>query len=83
MDELLRDIGGEADGVYQTEGVYFAIRDGQIYEISDDASCAPHGGWFPTLVRGLPEEVTPWDEEEEDLYQIIVYPPHEIYEAVE
>ena len=56
VEELLEEFDQEADGVYQVEGVYFAISKGKIFEISDDASCAPKGGWFPNLVRGLSEE---------------------------
>ena len=42
--------------VFHGGGVYFIIRNGEIWEMSDDASCSPKGGWFPEIVHG-PTEV--------------------------
>lgn len=37
--------------VFEGPGIYFVIADGEIRTISDDASDAPRGGWFPKLKK--------------------------------
>ena len=32
--------------------IYFVVGNGKLWEISDDASCSPKGGWFPDIVKG-------------------------------
>lgn len=38
--------------VFWGPGIYFVIGNGNLWEISDDASCSPKGGWFPDIVCG-------------------------------
>ena len=38
--------------VFWGRGIYFVIGNGKLWEISDDASCSPKGGWFPDIVKG-------------------------------
>ncbi|MBR5779752.1 MAG: hypothetical protein IKY21_03905 [Clostridia bacterium] len=47
--------------VFWGRGIYFVIGNGKLWEISDDASCSPKGGWFPDIVTG------PTDEEDKCL----------------
>ena len=47
--------------VFEAPGIYFVVGNGSLWEISDDASCSPRGGWFPEIVKG------PTDEETESL----------------
>ena len=47
--------------VFWGRGIYFVIGNGKLWEISDDASCSPKGGWFPDIVAG------PTDEEDKCL----------------
>lgn len=37
--------------VFWGRGIYFVIGNGKLWEISDDASCSPKGGWFPDIVN--------------------------------
>ena len=38
--------------VFRGPGIYFVVGNGSLWEISDDASCSPRGGWFPDIVSG-------------------------------
>ena len=38
--------------VFWAPGIYFSIINGEIFTISNDASCSPRGGWFPPIVTG-------------------------------
>ena len=42
--------------VFEGPGIYFAIVNGEILTISNDASCSPRGGWFPDIVSHPSEE---------------------------
>ena len=42
--------------VFEGSGIYFAIVNGEILTISNDASCSPRGGWFPDIVSHPSEE---------------------------
>ena len=44
------------EAVFEGPGIYFAISRGELWEISNDASCSPKGGWFPDIVTGTTEE---------------------------
>lgn len=59
LDALLR-VASENEkydnSVFEAPGIYFAINNGKIYEIPDDASCSPRGGWFPEIFRGPTDE---------------------------
>ena len=39
-----------ARSIFEASCIYFAICEGDIYTISNDASCSPRGGWFPAIV---------------------------------
>jgi hypothetical protein len=55
INELLEAISDndEYNGcVFEAPGIYFVIGNGSLWEISDDASCSPRGGWFPDIVKG-------------------------------
>ena len=57
--ELLRGISNNKkyDGcVFEASGIYFVITNDNLWEISDDVSCSPRGGWFPALISGPSEE---------------------------
>ena len=60
INELLEAISNDDkyNGcVFWGRGIYFVIGHGKLWEISDDASCSPKGGWFPEIVKGpTPEE---------------------------
>lgn len=56
IDELLKAISENKNyrgRVYEATGIYFIIRDGEIFEISSDAGYDPKGSWFPDIVSGL------------------------------
>ena len=64
INELLESISNndKYNGcVFWGRGIYFVIGNGKLWEISDDASCSPKGGWFPDIVTG------PTDEEDKCL----------------
>ena len=64
INELLKSISNndKYNGcVFWGRGIYFVIGNGKLWEISDDASCSPKGGWFPDIVTG------PTDEEDKCL----------------
>lgn len=42
--------------VFEGPGIYFVIGNGNLWEISNDASCSPRGGWFPDIVTGPTQE---------------------------
>ncbi len=55
IEELLESISNNEkyNGcVFWGRGIYFVIGNGSLWEISDDASCSPRGGWFPDIVSG-------------------------------
>lgn len=55
IDELLEAISNNDkynDCVFSAPGIYFVIGNGKLWEISDDASSTPKGGWFPNIVSG-------------------------------
>ena len=55
INELLESISNDDkyNGcVFWGRGIYFVIGNGNLWEISDDASCSPKGGWFPDIVKG-------------------------------
>lgn len=59
INELLKSISNDDkyNGcVFWGRGIYFVIGNGKLWEISDDASCSPKGGWFPEIVKGPTEE---------------------------
>ena len=59
INELLQLISNDEkyDGcVFEAPGIYFVIGNGNLWEISDDASCSPRGGWFPEIVTGPTDE---------------------------
>lgn len=68
IEELLEAISNNEkyNGcVFWGPGIYFVIGNGTLWEISDDASCSPRGGWFPDIVSG------PTDEENECLQKMM------------
>lgn len=55
IEELLESISNNKKYkccVFSGRGIYFVIKHGTVWEISDDASCSPRGGWFPDIVSG-------------------------------
>jgi hypothetical protein len=59
INELLMSISNDerySGCVFRGRGIYFVIGNGKLWEISDDASCSPRGGWFPDIVKGPPAE---------------------------
>lgn len=59
IEELLEAISNDEkykESVFKGPGIYFVIGNGTLWEISDDASCSPKGGWFPDIVTGITEE---------------------------
>lgn len=59
INELLESISNNDryNGcVFWGDGIYFVIGNGKLWEISNDASCSPKGGWFPEIVTGPTEE---------------------------
>ena len=55
IEELLESISNNEkyNGcVFWGRGIYFVVGNGSLWEISDDASCSPRGGWFPDIVSG-------------------------------
>ena len=59
LAELLTAISNDpkyAGCVFEAPGIYFVVCNGEIREISDDASSSPKGGWFPDIVTGPTEE---------------------------
>ena len=59
INELLESISNNEkyNGcVFWGPGIYFVVGNGSLWEISDDASCSPKGGWFPDIVSGPSEE---------------------------
>lgn len=55
INELLEAISNNDKyngSVFWGRGIYFVIGNGNLWEISDDASCSPKGGWFPDIVSG-------------------------------
>ena len=55
VEELIKIISNNAkyNGcVFSGPGIYFVIVNGSLWEIPDDASCSPKGGWFPDIVSG-------------------------------
>ena len=59
IKELLESISNNdkySGCVFWGRGIYFVIGNGEIWEISNDASCSPRGGWFPDIVTGPTEE---------------------------
>lgn len=59
LTKLLNDISKNEDlygDIYETGSTFFIISDGEIIEISNDASCSPKGGWFPEIVKGITPE---------------------------
>ena len=59
LAELLTMISNDpkyASCVFEAPGIYFVVCNGEIREISDDASSSPKGGWFPDIVTGPTEE---------------------------
>ena len=59
IDELLEAISNNNNYrgcVFEGAGIYFVIHNGEILEISDDASDSPKGGWFPDIVTGPTED---------------------------
>ena len=59
LAKLIHDISENEDlsnNVYSARGIYFVVVNDAIYEISDDASCSPRGGWFPDIVKGPSDE---------------------------
>ena len=68
IEELLESISSNEkyNGcVFSGRGIYFVIGNGALWEISDDASCSPRGGWFPDIVSG------PTTEENKSLESIM------------
>ena len=60
LDTVLSEISEDeklADNVYLGDCIYYVIRNGEIYEITDDAGDLPRGGWFPEIIRGLKPDV--------------------------
>ena len=52
LAELLTAISNDpkyAGCVFEAPGIYFVVCNGEIREISDDASSSPKGGWFPDI----------------------------------
>lgn len=59
INELLMFISNDerySGCVFRGRGIYFVIGNGKLWEIPDDASCSPRGGWFPDIVKGPPAE---------------------------
>ena len=59
INELLEAVSNDEkyNGcVFWGRGIYFVIGNGEVWEISDDASCSPRGGWFPNIVAGPTKE---------------------------
>ena len=55
IEELLESISNNEkyNGcVFWGRGIYFVVGNGSLWEISDDASCSPRGGWFPDIISG-------------------------------
>ena len=55
IEELLEEISNDEkynNCVFWGPGIYFVIGNGSLWEISDDASCSPKGGWFPDIICG-------------------------------
>lgn len=50
--------------IYEVAGIYFVVCN-DIWEISNDASCSPKGGWFPQIYSG------PNNEERQFITEII------------
>ena len=59
--------------VFHEPGIYFVIGNGSLWEISDDASCSPRGGWFPDIVSGPTLEENKYLEEMMKKYDIDEY----------
>lgn len=59
--------------VFHGKGIYFVIGNGSLWEISDDASCSPRGGWFPDIVSGPTAEENKCLEEMMKKYDIDEY----------
>ena len=59
--------------VFHGPGIYFVIGNGSLWEISDDASCSPRGGWFPDIVSGPTLEENKYLEEMMKKYDIDEY----------
>ena len=59
IEQLLQQITDDpkySGCVFEGPGIYFAIVNGEILTISNDASCSPRGGWFPDIVSHPSEE---------------------------
>ena len=59
IEQLLQQIADNpkyAGCVFEGPGIYFAIVNGEILTISNDASCSPRGGWFPDIISHPSEE---------------------------
>ena len=59
IEQLLQQIADNpkyTGCVFEGPGIYFAIVNGEILTISNDASCSPRGGWFPDIVSHPSEE---------------------------
>lgn len=59
INELLESISNNEKYrgcVFWGRGIYFVIGNGEIWEISNDASCSPRGGWFPSIITGPTED---------------------------
>ena len=55
IEEFLESISSNPkynNCVFAGPGIYFVISNGSLWEISNDASCSPKGGWFPSIVSG-------------------------------
>lgn len=66
LEELLQKLSEDAayqNAVFHARSVYFIVHNGEILEISDDASCGPKGGWFPDIYKGLSPEKNAFIEE--------------------
>lgn len=59
--------------VFRGPGIYFVIGNGSLWEISDDDSCSPRGGWFPDIVSGPTLEENKYLEEMMKKYDIDEY----------
>ena len=59
--------------VFHGPGFYFVLGNGSLWEISDDASCSPRGGWFPDIVSGPTLEENKYLEEMMKKYDIDEY----------
>ena len=57
--------------VFHGPGIYFVIGNGSLWEISDDASYSPRGGWFPDIVSGPTVEENKYLEEMMEKYDTV------------